>query len=91
MTPSLPGRESERGGVTIGCRELTDVEARLADMDRLGIETQVIYPTLFLIYLTDDVNLEIALRKAYNRWLTALPHTRTERRKKTTGAGKRGR
>lgn len=69
MTPSLPGQESERGGVTIGCRELTDVEARLADMDRLGIETQVIYPTLFLIYLTDDVNLEIALCKAYNRWL----------------------
>jgi hypothetical protein len=39
MTPSLPGQESERGGVTIGCRELTEVEARLADMDRLGIET----------------------------------------------------
>ncbi len=69
MTPSLPGQESERGGVTIACRELTDIEARLADMDRLGIETQVIYPTLFLIYLTDDVALEIALCKAYNRWL----------------------
>jgi predicted TIM-barrel fold metal-dependent hydrolase len=69
MTPSLPGQESERGGVTIPCRELTDIEARLADMDRLGIETQVVYPTLFLIYLTDDVSLEIALCKAYNRWL----------------------
>jgi predicted TIM-barrel fold metal-dependent hydrolase len=69
MTPSLPGQESERGGVTIACRELTDIEARLADMDRLGIETQVVYPTLFLIYLTDDVSLEIALCKAYNRWL----------------------
>ncbi len=70
MTPSLPGQESSRGGVTIPCRELTDVEARLADMDKLGIETQVIYPTLFLVYLTDDVKLEIALCKAYNRWLT---------------------
>jgi predicted TIM-barrel fold metal-dependent hydrolase len=69
MTPSLPGQESERGGVTIACRELTDIPARLADMDRLGIETQVIYPTLFLIYLTEDVSLEIALCKAYNRWL----------------------
>jgi predicted TIM-barrel fold metal-dependent hydrolase len=71
MTPSLPGQESARGGVTIPCRELTDVEARLADMDKLGIETQVIYPTLFLIYLTEDVKLEIALCKAYNRWMTA--------------------
>jgi uncharacterized protein len=70
MTPSLPGQESSRGGVTIPCRELTDVEARLADMDRLGIDTQVIYPTLFLIYLTDDVKLEIALCKAYNQWMT---------------------
>lgn len=69
MTPSLPGQEAERGGVTIACRELTDIEARLADMDRLGIETQVVYPTLFLIYLTDDVGLETALCKAYNRWL----------------------
>ena len=70
MTPSLPGQESARSGVTIPSRELTDIEGRLADMDRLGIETQVIYPTLFLIYLTDDVKLEIALCKAYNRWLT---------------------
>jgi predicted TIM-barrel fold metal-dependent hydrolase len=69
MTPSLPGQESLRGGVTIPCRELTDIEARLADMDRLNIATQVIYPTLFLIYLTDDVELEIALCRAYNRWL----------------------
>ena len=70
MTPSLPGQESARNGVTIPCRELTDIEARLADMDRLGIETQVIYPTLFLITLTDDVKLEIALCRAYNRWMT---------------------
>jgi predicted TIM-barrel fold metal-dependent hydrolase len=29
----------------------------------------VIYPTLFLIYLTDDVALEVALARAYNRFL----------------------
>jgi hypothetical protein len=40
MTPSLPAQESERG-ITIACRELTDIEARLTDMDRLGIENQV--------------------------------------------------
>jgi predicted TIM-barrel fold metal-dependent hydrolase len=48
---------------------MSDARARLNDMARLGVDVQVIYPTLFLIYLTDDVALEIALCRAYNRWL----------------------
>lgn len=69
ITPSASKLESSRGDINISCREITNPEARLADMDRLGIEIQVVYPTLFLIYLTDDVELEIALCKAYNRWM----------------------
>lgn len=46
--------------------------ARLADMDKLDVEIQVIYPTLFLVYLTDDVELEIALCQAYNGWLAQV-------------------
>jgi len=38
-------------------------------MDKIGVELQVIYPTLFLVYLTDDPNLEIALCRAYNRFV----------------------
>ncbi len=38
-------------------------------MERLGIDLQVVYPTLFLVYLTDDVKLEVALCQAYNRYL----------------------
>lgn len=70
VTPSTSTREAARGDIMIGCRELTDPESRLADMDKLGVETQVIYPTLFLIYLTDDVALEIALCRAYNRYMS---------------------
>ena len=69
ITPSASKRELSRGDIHIACRELTDPEARLADMDRLGVEMQVIYPTLFLVYLTDDVKLEIALCRAYNRFI----------------------
>ena len=43
---------------------------RLKDMDRLHVDVQVVYPTLFLVYLTDDVELEIALSKAYNRFMS---------------------
>jgi predicted TIM-barrel fold metal-dependent hydrolase len=69
ITPSASKHESSRGDIHIACRELTDPPTRLRDMDRLGVELQVIYPTLFLVYLTDDVQLEIALCRAYNRWL----------------------
>ncbi|HEY3303256.1 MAG TPA: amidohydrolase family protein [Candidatus Binatia bacterium] len=69
ITPSASKHESSRGDIHIACRELTDPQARLRDMDKLGVELQVIYPTLFLVYLTDDALLEIALCRAYNRWL----------------------
>ena len=69
ITPSATKHESSRGDIHITCREMTDIPARLRDMDRLGVERQVVYPTLFLIYITDDVRLEVALCRAYNRFL----------------------
>src|SRR5215471_15342773 len=69
ITPSAAKRQQVRTDISLGCRDLTDSEARLKDMDRMGFDVQVIYPTLFLIYLTDDVGLEVALCRAYNRFL----------------------
>jgi len=69
ITPSAAEFQAARTDINQGVRELTDVSSRLADMDRLGIDVQVVYPTLFLVYLTDDVELEITLCRAYNRWL----------------------
>ena len=69
VTPSRSKAQGRRQDVLIACREITDVPARLADMDKLGVEVQVIYPTLFLIYLTDDPELETALCRAYNDWM----------------------
>lgn len=69
ITPSQAKGQLKRKDVLTACREITDVNARLADMDRLGVDFQVIYPTLFLIYLTDDAELEVALCQAYNRWM----------------------
>jgi predicted TIM-barrel fold metal-dependent hydrolase len=53
----------------IGAQTLTDVPARLADMDRTGIQVQVILPSLFLAPLAEDVRLEAALCRSYNRFL----------------------
>ena len=69
VTPSAQKAEKVRGDIAISSREIADVSARVKDMDRLGVDVQVIYPTLFLVYLTDDAELETALCKAYNSWL----------------------
>ncbi|HXG49968.1 MAG TPA: amidohydrolase family protein [candidate division Zixibacteria bacterium] len=56
---------------TVGCMELTDLEARLRIMDEEEITVQVLYPTLFLAYpLTEDTALASALCSSYNRWLS---------------------
>lgn len=53
-------------------REMLSVEARLAHMDKLGIEVQVLYPTLFLRPIVQDPEHERALCSSYNRWLADL-------------------
>jgi len=50
-------------------RDLEDVEARIADMDRLGIDIQVIYPSLFLHPYTKNQRMEYALTRSYNCWM----------------------
>lgn len=50
-------------------RELEDVPGRLAHMDELGVDIQVIFPTFFIRYNTRNAEAEWALATAYNRWL----------------------
>ncbi|NIO08084.1 MAG: amidohydrolase family protein [Deltaproteobacteria bacterium] len=69
ITPSAAKRQVMRKDITVGSRELTDPKGRIKDMDRLSIDTQVVYPTLFLVQLTGDVGLEVALCRAYNRFM----------------------
>jgi uncharacterized protein len=69
ITPSASKLETSRGDIHLAYREMTDIAGRLRDMDKLGVEMQIVFPTLFLIYLTDDPALEVALCRAYNRFL----------------------
>jgi predicted TIM-barrel fold metal-dependent hydrolase len=50
-------------------RQLLDPMARVRHMDELGTEVQVMYPTLFLVGVTDRPEIELALKRSYNRWL----------------------
>jgi uncharacterized protein len=69
VTPSAAAGQTARTDLDVGCRELTNIPARLSDMDKLKVDVQVVYPTLFLVYLTDDAELEVALCQAYNRYM----------------------
>ncbi len=62
-------RDNQRSGTTVETRELHDVKARVSDMDQLGVETQVVFPTVLLNELTRRPELEVALYASYNEWL----------------------
>src|SRR5215510_6978878 len=56
----------------IGSQELTDPSYRLADMDQEGIDTSVVFPSLFLVYpLAENALFMRALCRTYNQWVAA--------------------
>jgi len=50
-------------------RELQDVQLRLDHLDKLGVDVQVMYNTLWIEQVTDDAKAEIALCGSWNRWM----------------------
>ncbi len=53
-------------------REMKDIDGRVRHMDELEIDVQVLFPTLFLRPCTDNIKVEKALFRAYNRWLADI-------------------
>jgi Predicted metal-dependent hydrolase of the TIM-barrel fold len=87
-TASLSWTErSKKIDVSLGSQTLEDVESRLSDLDRFHIDCQIVFPTMFLAAVAEDVKLEGALFQAYNtyvgqacakskgrvRWVALLP------------------
>ena len=50
-------------------RELEDLEGRLLDMDEMGVDIQVLFPTFFIRYVSLNTEPEAALARSYNRWV----------------------
>jgi predicted TIM-barrel fold metal-dependent hydrolase len=53
-------------------REGENVAVRLRHMDELGVDIQVLWPTLFLERVADRPEAEVAVCKSYNRWLADI-------------------
>ena len=54
---------------SVASRELSDVGARLAHLDRLGIDVQVLHNTLWIQPVTEDPAIDVALCGSWNRWM----------------------
>lgn len=63
-----PVDPEEAAGRAWRTKALLDIEARLDDAERMGVDTQVVFPTLFIAHLTFDPELDVALARAYNRF-----------------------
>lgn len=59
----------------------SDPEARLADMDSMGVDRHVLFPTLFAEYFPVVTNPDVAtaLARAYNDWIWDFAHAAPER------------
>ena len=57
-------RDDKSTQTTVETRELLDPMARVRHMDELGTEVQVIYPTLFLVGVTEKPEVEVALKRS---------------------------
>ena len=53
-------------------RFMEDVPGRVAHMDELGIDFQVLYPTMYISPMHEEPATEVALARGYNRWLTDI-------------------
>ena len=68
--PTFPGTDASLP-IEIGSRDLSRPELRLKDLDRMGIDTTVLYPSTLYATMTDDPELEAHLFRAYNRYMGA--------------------
>jgi predicted TIM-barrel fold metal-dependent hydrolase len=64
-----------------GSQTLLDPTARLRDMDAMGLDVQVIFSTVFLAPLTDDLEFEAALMRSWNTWMAGVCREAPERLK----------
>lgn len=69
----------DAAGYPKGTQNLDDPEARIAQMDELGVDVQVIYPTLFFGFMTTAVETELVLVESYHCWMADVCGQRRDR------------
>jgi predicted TIM-barrel fold metal-dependent hydrolase len=69
----IDGVRRNRGNIgsdtTKALREMDDIEGRLRHMDELGVDIQVLYPSIYTQPITRRPEVDLAMARSYNRWL----------------------
>ena len=68
----LSDKVSRRMVVDDSKRLMEDVPGRIAHMDELAIDVQVLYPTMYIGRMCTQPDTEVALSRGYNRWLADI-------------------
>jgi predicted TIM-barrel fold metal-dependent hydrolase len=80
LQPATPPRwvveGPDRGSLT-----LVDPDARIRDLDRLGIDVQFLFPSTLYARWTSDPRFEAALFRAYNRFIARQTRAHSKRLK----------
>jgi len=63
------GANVKREHCSIGSMTLSEPQSRLADMDRMGFDAQMLFPSTLYAHMTSDQGFEAALYRAYNRYV----------------------
>ncbi len=63
------GADAQREHCSLGSMTLADPQARLNDMDRMGFDAQMLFPSTLYAHMTADPGFEAALFRAYNRYV----------------------
>jgi predicted TIM-barrel fold metal-dependent hydrolase len=68
-TPPTSTYTTSKVRYSVPSQTLTDPAARLADLDRLAIDVQVVFPGVAFAQMTPDALFEAALYRSYNRYV----------------------
>ncbi len=74
LTFAVPASDGEqaRTDIPAGIRQLTDIPGRIKALDSRDVDVEVIFPTMFLAYLTDDPETDVAIARSYNRYMARV-------------------
>lgn len=75
--PTLSEQQMQHMGESSGrtvlvpgdAKRMDDIELRLAHMDKLGIDMQVLHHTMWIEQVSDRPDIEAALCRSWNRWM----------------------
>src|SRR5438477_10034617 len=69
---ALSERAGRRMDTPQDTREMENVDARVAHMDELGIDVQVLYPTIFIGPVADKPQWDVPICQGFNRWMADI-------------------